>query len=218
MATYFAQVLFLRSFYVCFSSGHYFTPRLYFCQRWPAIHMCSALKYRSHRLPNFMFRQRSSQIGVVLSRDRLVVPLSTRPSLILISNLIIDASSISTLIKFFSLVKSVNNVSRSVAWSGITIDWARPTTSSSTRRIIIIESRSSSTRCRKGWQASSFRFGATLHLAQAHQLHRSQSYDSIELISIVVPMTRSSFFISIAVPMTRSSLHQYRGPIMTRSS
>ena len=123
-----------------------------FCQRWPAIHMCSALKYRSHRLPNFMFRQRSSQIGVVLSRDRLVVPLSTRSSLILISNLIIDASSISTLIKFFSsLVKSVNNVSRSVAWSGITIDWARPTISSSTRRIIIIESRSSSPRCRKGW-------------------------------------------------------------------
>ena len=112
--------------------------------------MCSALKYRSHRLPNFMFRQRSSQIGVVLSRDRLVVPLSTRPSLILISNLIIDASSISTLIKFFSLVKSVNNVSRSVAWSGITIDWARPTTSSSTRRIIIIESRSSSPRVAKG--------------------------------------------------------------------
>jgi hypothetical protein len=77
-----------------------------FCQRWPAIHMCSALKYRSHRLPNFMFRQRSSQIGVVLSRDRLVVPLSTRPSLILISNLIIDASSISTLIKFFSFPPS----------------------------------------------------------------------------------------------------------------
>ena len=85
----------------CFS-GHFMSVSRYFCQRWPAIHMCSALKYRSHRLPNFMFRQRWSQIGVVLSRDRLVVPLSTRSSLILISNLIIDASSISTLIKFFS--------------------------------------------------------------------------------------------------------------------
>ena len=83
-----------------------FHPSSLFCQRWPAIHMCSALKYRSHRLPNFMFRQRSSQIGVVLSRDRLVVPLSTRSSLILISNLIIDASSISTLIKFFSFPPS----------------------------------------------------------------------------------------------------------------
>ena len=70
-----------RSRVVVRGSGAPFTPVVIplslFCQRWPAMHMCS-VKYRGHTLPNFMFRQRSSQIGVVLSRDRLVVPLSTR--------------------------------------------------------------------------------------------------------------------------------------------
>ena len=77
MATHFAQVLFFRSFYVCFPSGHYFTLVSIFAKDGQR-YICARLLSIEALLPNFMFRQLSSQIGVVLSRDRLVVTLSIR--------------------------------------------------------------------------------------------------------------------------------------------
>jgi hypothetical protein len=74
-----------------------------------------------------MFRQLSSQIGVVLSRDRLVVTLSIR--LLIDFDILLDRRFIYIdTYQVFLLVwlGRLRNVSRSVAWSGITIDWERP--------------------------------------------------------------------------------------------
>ena len=126
MATHFAQVLFFRSFYVCFPSGHYFTlvsifakdGQRYICARLLSI---EAIIAKFHVPPIIIADWRCPLTGPTCCN-------SINSSLIDFDILLdrrfiyIDAYQVFLLVWLGRL----RNVSRSVAWSGITIDWARP--------------------------------------------------------------------------------------------
>ena len=129
---------------LCLFSGEV-NPRLYFAKDGQQYICARLLSIKAMIVKIYGFASYHRRFGVVLLRVRFIAPLWKR--LLIVFDIIqldrrfidIDAYQVFLWLRLGRL----RNVSRSVAWSGITIDWARPslsTTSSSTRRIKIITS------------------------------------------------------------------------------
>lgn len=126
MATHFAQVLFFRSFYVCFPSGHYFTLVSIFAKDGQQ-YICA----RRLSIAAVFAKFRISPVIIADWRCPLTGPTccTSIDSFLIDFDILLDRRFINIdAYQVFSLVRlgRLRNVSRSVAWSGLTIDGARP--------------------------------------------------------------------------------------------